>query len=147
MATWQGYNVNTGEIELPKYNTEGVFSEVYIAALTTALANGDTIIGPVIQANLFVQDVVAAPDDIDSGATATATFSVGYINAGTFTPAGFIADGNTSAQTGGVAHLDVPAGFGRTFSNNVTVAASITAGADTIVAGNFRLGVALTASP
>lgn len=147
MATWQGYNVNTGEVELPKYNTEGVFSEIYIAALTTAMANGDTIIGPVIQAGLFVMDVVAAPDDIDSGATATAAFEVGYISTGTFTPAAFIANGNTVAQTGGVAHLDVASGYGATFANNVTVAASITAGADTIVAGNFRLGVALTASP
>ena len=43
MATWQATNVNTGAVELPKYNAEGVFEEVSVAALTTAFANGDTM--------------------------------------------------------------------------------------------------------
>ena len=147
MATWQGVNVNTGEVELPKYNAEGLFVEESIAAVTTALANGDTILGPVIQAGLFVMDVKAAPDKLDSASSGAVTFEVGYINNGTLTAAGFIATGNTAAQAGGITSMNVPAAFGTTFTNNVTVAAVITNAAGTAVAGNFRLAATMTASP
>ena len=37
--------------------------------------------------------------------------------------------------------------YGTTFTNNITMAVSITAGAGTAVAGNMRLGMSMTASP
>lgn len=147
MATWQGLNINTGQTELPKYNAEGVFEEIYIAAVTTALANGDTIFGPVVQAGLFVTSVKAAADALDSASSGLIAFEVGYINNGTLTAAGFITTGQTVARAGGIVSSNVPASYGQTFTNNITVAAVITAGAGTAVAGNFRLGVSMTASP
>ena len=80
MATWTGNNINTGVPELPKYNAEGTFPEMYVASLGTTLANGDTITGPVIQAGLFVVDVKAAPDKLDSASSGAITFEVGYQN-------------------------------------------------------------------
>lgn len=148
MATWQGLNINTGQTELPKYNAEGVFEEIYIAALPTTAVSGDLVTGPVVQAGLFVSNVKAAPDALDSAASKLVQFNVGYIdNLGTYHGSAFIAAGNTIAGAGGIQGANVPASYGQTFANNITVAASITASAGTAVAGNFRLGVALTASP
>lgn len=144
---WPGVNINTGNTELAKYNVAGDFAETYIAAVTTAMVNTDTILGPVLQAGLFVVDVIAAPDDLDSAASPLISFSVGYINNGTITAGAFIATPATAARTGGVTHMNVPAGYGATFSNAITLCASITAGAGTAVAGNFRLGVIATATP
>jgi len=147
MAIWQAVDINTGEVELPKYDATGDFSEIAIASVTTALANGDTIMGPVVQAGLWVTDVIAAPDAIDSAATILAAYEVGYISAGVFTPGAFIASG--ALANGGVQHMNVAAGYGfqAPVANNITVAASITAGAGTAVAGKFRLGVVLNATP
>jgi hypothetical protein len=147
MAAWQGVNINTGAVELPKNNAEGVFEEIYIAAVGTTLANADTILGPVVQAGLFITSVKAAPDKLDSAGSGALTFEVGYINNGTTTPAAFIATGNTTGQAGGIVSSNVPASYGATFTNNVTIVATITNAAGTAVAGNFRLGVSATASP
>jgi hypothetical protein len=147
MATWQGVNINTGAVELPKYNAEGVFEEIYIAAVGTALAAADVIIGPVVQAGLFISSVKAAPDKLDSASSGALTFEVGYINAGTTTAAAFIASGATTGQAGGIVSSNVAASYGQSFTNNVTIVATIQNAAGTAVAGNFRLGVALTASP
>jgi len=147
MAVWQGVNINTGATELPKYNAEGVFEEIYIAALTTALANGDTIVGPVVQAGNFVTSVKAAADALDSAVSGLLAFEVGYINNGTLTAAGFITTGQTVARAGGIVSANVAASYGQVFTNPVTVVAVITAAAGTAVAGNFRLGVSMTASP
>jgi hypothetical protein len=147
MATWQGVNINTGTVELPKYNAEGVFEEIYIAAVGTTLASGDVILGPIVQAGLFVTNVKAAVDKLDSASSGAFTFEVGYINSGTTTAAAFIATGNTTGQAGGIASANVPASYGQTFTNNVTIVATITNAAGTAVAGNFRLGVSSTASP
>lgn len=144
---WPGVNINTGNTELAKYNVAGDFAEVYTAAVTTALVNTDTILGPVVQAGLFIVDVIAAPGDLDSAASPLIAFSVGYINNGTITPAAFIATPNAAARTGAVARMDVASGYGTTFSNAITLCASITAGAGTAVAGAFRLGVVATATP
>lgn len=147
MATWQTLNINTGEVELPKYNVEGSFQEVNVVSLTTALANGDTIIGPVMQAGLFVTDVKVVSDALDSASSKLIQFEAGYINSGTFTAGGFIATGNTIAGAGGFASMNVPAAYGLTFTNDITMAVSITAGAGTAVAGKMRLGMSMTASP
>ena len=147
MAFWQGVNINTLAQELPKYNSEGVFEEIYVANVTTALANGDTIYGPVIQAGNFVTSVKAAVDSLDSAASGLITFEVGYQNSATTVVGGFIPTGNTTARAGGIASSTVAASYGQTFANNTTVIAVITAGAGTAVAGAFRLGVSMTASP
>jgi|ERR1700733_4430951 len=155
MATWTGVNVNTGAVELPKANVEGVTEEIYIAAVTTALASGDIITGPVVQGGgtngqgaMFLTGVKAAVDALDSAASKLIQFNVGYIdNAGTYHGSAFIAAGNTIAGAGGIQSANVPASYGQTFANNITVAASITASAGTAVAGNFRLGASFTASP
>lgn len=147
MAVWTGLNINTGEVEFPKYNAEGVFTEIYIAALGTSLANGDTITGPIIQAGLFVDNVKVAVDKLDSASSGLVAFEVGWINNGTLTAAGFISTGNTAAQAGGITSMNVAAAYGTVFTNNVTLAAIITAAAGTAVAGNMRIGTSLTASP
>ena len=147
MAYWQGVNVNTGAVELPKYNSEGVFEEIYIAAVGTAMVAGDTIYGPTIAAGLFVKDITAAPDKLDSAGSGALTFEVGYQNSGTTVVGGFIATGNTTGQAGGIQKANVPTTYGQTFANTTTVIAVITNSAGTAVAGNFRLGASLTASP
>lgn len=147
MATWQGVNINSGTTELPKYNANGDTDEIYVAAVTTALASGDIILGPVVEAGNFITDVVAAPDKLDSAVTPLITFEVGFTNAGGTTVAGFIAAGATAAQNGGVVHTNVPAGYGYAVTQQTTLMATITAGAGTVVAGNFRLGCTITPSP
>lgn len=147
MATYQGVNINTGATELPKFNAEGVFQEIYITAVPATLASADIILGPVVQAGLFVTNVKAASDAIDSAVSKLVQFNVGFINNGTYTGSAFIAAGNTIAGAGGIQGANVAASYGTVFTNNITVAASITASAGTAVAGNFRLGVELTASP
>lgn len=147
MATWQGLNINTGQTELPKNNAEGLFTEIYIATLTTALANGDTIFGPIMQAGLFLDSAKVAVDALDSASSKLIQFEAGWINNGTFTPAGLIANGNTVAGAGGIQNANVAASYGTHFTNDITMAVSITAGAGTAVAGSMRLGLTMTASP
>lgn len=146
-TTWQGVNVNTGAVELPKFNATGVTEEIYIAAVGTTMGANDVILGPVIEAGLFVVNVKAAPDALDSAVSGALTFEVGYINNGTTTAAGFISSGQTVAQAGGIVTMNVPAAYGISFTNNVTVAAKIQNAAGTAMAGNFRLGCSVTASP
>lgn len=145
MATIQGVNINTGAVELPKYNATGVTEQIYIASVGTALAANDTILGPVIEAGQFVTNVKVAVDDIDGGASVT--FEVGYINAGTTTAAAFISSGQTTGQAGGIVSMNVPAAYGATFTNDITVVATIQNTAGTAVAGKFRIGTSTTSSP
>lgn len=147
MATWQTLDINTGQREFPQYNVEGIFSEINIVALTTALANGDTIIGPIMQAGVFLVNASVASDALDSASSKLIQFEAGWINNGTFTPAGLIANGNTVAGAGGIQGSNVAASYGTHFTNDITMAVSITAAAGTAVAGNMRLGLAMTASP
>ena len=147
MTVWSGVNINTSAQELPKYNSEGVFEEIYIAALGTTAASGDTILGPVVQAGLFITNVKAAVDKLDSAGSGALTFEVGYINNGTTTAGAFIPTGNTTGQAGGIVSSTVASSYGATFTNNITIVATITNSAGTAVAGNFRLGVSATASP
>lgn len=147
MANWVGTNPNTGAVELPKYNAAGVTQEMAFASVGTALALNDVIIGPVVQAGQAIIDVVAAPDDLDSAVSPLIQFNVGYINSGTYTASAFLKAGNTTAGTSGIARMDVAAAYGTIFTNNVTIAAKISAAAGTATAGVFRLGVLTTSSP
>lgn len=147
MATIQGVNVNTGAVELPKYNDSGVTNQIYVANVTTALAAADVILGPVIPANTFITGMKVDVDKLDSAGSPAVTFELGYINAGTTTAAAFIATGNTTAQAGGIQSANVAGTTGATFTNNVTIAATITNTAGTAVAGKFRISADYTASP
>jgi hypothetical protein len=142
MATWQAVNVNTGGTEGQKYET-GVTSEIWVATLTTALANGDTIKGPVIPANVWLQNVVIDVDKLDSNGSPTITFEVGYTGA----LAAFIASGNTTAKTGGIAIANVAGTVGYTATTPTTVLATITAGPATAQAGKMRFLVSYTGNP
>ena len=145
---WQGVNINTGETELPKYNAFGVTEEIYIATLTTAIVTTDTILGPVMEAGNFIVSAKVATDSLDSASSSLFSFEVGYINNGTFTAAGLIASGNSViAGTGGIVSMNVATAYGASFTNDITMAASVVATAGTAVAGKFRMGLSFTASP
>lgn len=141
MANWQALNVLTNAVEGPKYIEVGVVVEIWKAALTTALANGDTILGPVIPAGVFVDGITVDVDQLDTGGGIT--FEVGYVGA----LAAFIASGNTTAQAGGIVGANVAGTVGLTFAVNTQVVATITHVATTPKAGNFRIKASYTASP
>lgn len=141
MGTVQATNVLTGTTEGAKYNATGVTTEIWSAAVTTALAITDTISGPVIPAGSYVTDIVVSLTDIDSAASLT--WECGYTGA----LAAFIADGNVIGRTNGVVHADVAAAIGFTAATNTTVLVTITATAGTPVAGTIRIAASYTASP
>jgi hypothetical protein len=141
MANWQMNSILTGTPEKPKYNAVGTTLELWTVAVTTALATSDIILGPTIPAGTYLTAVTVAPDDLDSATSIT--FKVGY----TGTTAAFIATGNTGMQSGTVATMNVPAGFGYTATTDTQVIITIVAGAGTAVAGTIRLMIAYVASP
>ncbi len=143
MTVWQGLNINTGETELPKYNAFGETTQIYVAALTTALANGDTILGPVVPAGQFMSGVTIDVDALDSNGTPTLAFEVGIAG----TPAKFIATGNTTARAGGIQSANVAGTNGTKFAVDTAILVTITAGPATAVAGNMRIKATYTASP
>ena len=140
MATWQSYNIQTGAVESPKLWEIGLTSEIWVATLTTALANGDTILGPPIPANTYLEALTIDCDDLDGGAALT--FNVGYAG----NTAAFIV-ASTVGQTGGFASLNVPGTTGLTFSQTTVVLVTITHAASPAVAGKMRIKVTYTASP
>lgn len=143
MATWQGLNVNTGQVEGPKYDATGVTAAIYSVALTTALANGDVIEGPTVPAGVFLTDVVVDVASLDSNVTPTLTFECGTAT----TPAQFIASGNTTAQAGGVAHANVAGTVGTTFSTPTAIQVTITHAAATAKADTMTIMATYTATP
>ncbi len=142
MATWTATNVLTGAVETPKYVEIGVVTEIYSVALTTALANGDTILGPVLPAGCYITDVVVDSGALDSNGTPTIAFEAGYTGA----LGAFIA-GSTVAQHGGVQFANVAGTMGFTASANTQILVTITTGAATAEAGTLRIRLSYTASP
>ena len=143
MATWQGVNVNTGQTELPKFDATGVTAAAYVASLTTALANGDVILGPVVPAGVFLMDVKVDVQQLDSNGSPTITFE-----AGTAATAGqFIATGNTTAQAGGIQAANVAGTIGTTFSVPTAIQVTITHAAATAKAGKMVIAALYTATP
>ncbi len=140
MAVWQATNILTGAIELPKYIQIGVFDQMWSVALTTALANGDTILGPTLEAGLFLSSVKIAVADLDSGGGIL--FEVGYAGS----PAAFITP-TTIGQTGGIVSLNVPSGLGFTSAVNTQIVVTITHAATVPVAGTMVIELSATASP
>ena len=141
MANWQMNNILTGTPEKPKYNAVGTTLELWTVAVTTALAANDILLGPTIPAGTYLTAVTVAPDDLDSATSIT--FKAGY----TGTTAAFIASGNTGMQSGTVATMNVPSGFGYTATTDTQVIITIVAAAGTPVAGTIRLMIAYVASP
>jgi hypothetical protein len=149
MAAWQATNVLTGAVEGPKYIEIGSIDEIWSVALTTALANGDTILGPSMPAGVFFSSATVATDQLDTGGGIT--FEAGYTSA-TITgipaaPAAWIAASSSIAQTGGVVGFNVAAALGQTFTGTVQMTVTITRAATTPKAGIMRLKVTYVASP
>jgi hypothetical protein len=141
MATWQAVNVLTGAVEGPKYTEIGAIEEIWVATLTTALANGDTVLGPTMPAGCFLTGITVDTDALDSGAGIT--FEAGY----TGHLAAFIATGNTTAQTGGIQSANVAGVNGLTSTSNIQALVTITHVATTPVAGKMRIKLSYTANP
>lgn len=141
MANWQAVNINTGTPEKPKYNAVGPTTELWVATLTTALASADTILGPTIPAGTYLTGVTIASDSLDS--STGLTFEAGY----TGTLGAFISTGNTTAQAGGIATMNVAAGKGYTATTDTQVLVTITHVATTPVAGKMRIEVTYLANP
>src|ERR1700742_5087519 len=139
MANWQATNVLTGAVEGPKYVEVGTVDEIWSVALTTALALNDVILGPVIPAGTYLDDVKLDCDDLD-GATSI-TMSVGYASH----TAAFIT-ASTIARAGGIQGANVAGTIGFTSTTNTQVLVTITAAAGTPVAGTLRILVRYTAS-
>lgn len=147
MATWTMTNVLTGAVELPKYNDTGMIVEQYQVTLTTALANGDTIVGPTLPAGCYLSNVKVDTKSLDSGSGIV--FKVGYTGA----LAAFIT-GSTVGQAGGIQSANVAGTVGFTYApgsppipTNCPILATITTGAGTAVQGNFVMEITYTASP
>lgn len=141
MANWQMVNVQTGTPEKPKYNAVGTTVELWSVAVTAALGINDILLGPTLPAGTYLTALTVAPDDLDS--VTGITFKVGY----TGTTAAFIATGNTGMQSGTVATMNVPSGFGFTATTDTQVIITIVAAATTPVAGTVRIIVGYVASP
>jgi hypothetical protein len=140
MATWQAVNIQTGAVEGPKYYEISSASEIWVATLTTALANGDTIIGPPMPPGVYLENVVIDTDDLDGGGALT--FTVGYAGA----LAAFIST-TTIGQTGGIVSGNVAGMTGLTFAATTPVLVTITHAASPPTAGKMRIRVSYTASP
>ena len=140
MATWTATNVLSGTTEGPKYNQIGSIDEVWSVSLTTALANGDTIVGPTMPAGCYLTNVTVDTGSLDS--STGITFEVGY----TGHLAAFIA-ASAVGQGGGVQGANVAGTVGFTSTTNTQFLATITHAATTAVAGKFVIKVSYTASP
>jgi hypothetical protein len=140
MATITAVNILTSAVEVPKYVEVGNVSELYTAAVTTALASGDIIVGPVLPAGCFLVDMIVDTTDIDSGSVVT--FTGGYASH----TADWIAS-STLGQTGGIVHANVAGALGFTATTNTTSLVTFTNTPGTAVAGTVKIGLVYTASP
>ena len=143
MANWIATNVLSGAVETPKYVEIGIITEIYTVALTTALANGDTIFGPTMPAGCYLMDVKVDVDQLDTNGTPLIAFEAGYTGA----LAAFIASGNATARTGGIQPANVHGTVGFTAATNTQVLVTVTAAAATAAAGTMRIALSYTASP
>ena len=150
MAIWTMTNVLSGAVELPKVNQFGIISEQYSVALTTALANGDTITGPTLPASAYLSNVKIDVGQLDSNGSPTLTFEAGYSGA----LHAFIASGNTTAQAGGITSANVAGTVGFTYApgspavpTNCPILITITAGAATAKAGTMVCEITYTVNP
>lgn len=135
MGNVSAVNILTGTPEVAKYIETGTPVEIWRMAVTTALASGDTIAGPILPANCYLVDCT-----VDCGAIGTgATFTVGYQGA----PAAFISAGAVNA----VSHANVSGALGYTATTPTQILLTMTGTAGTPAAGTIRIAVEYTASP
>lgn len=143
MAVWQAVNVLSNAPELPKYIESGDATEIWKVSLTTALANGDAILGPSMPYQGFMSNVTVDVADLDAGSGIT--FTVGYAGF----PAAFIST-STIAQTGGLVSANVPGtlGFNQFAAGiNTQIVVTITHVASIPVAGQMFISIDYTANP
>ncbi|MDE2100377.1 MAG: hypothetical protein KGL39_24205 [Patescibacteria group bacterium] len=149
MATWQASNFLSGTPEGPKYLHDGIIETIWYVSLTTALANGDTILGQYLPANCFLSSVKVATDQLDTGGGIT--FTAGYAS----NPSAFITTSSVG-QTGGIASSNVASALGFNAGSgvggigtgtNTQLVVTITHAAVTPKAGTMRLEMTFTASP
>lgn len=136
MGAVQAVNIQTGTPEGPKYLALGDTIEVWQAAVTTALATGDTISGPIIPRNCYLLDCTVDVGNIGAGAT----FTFGYQG----TPAAFIAAGapntfNRMNVAGALGYVSATA--------NTTTLVTMAGTAGTPVAGTIKIAIQYLASP
>lgn len=135
MGAVQAVNIQTGAREGAKYVQIGTPVEIWTAAVTTALASGDTISGPILPANNYLVDLT-----VDCGAIGTgATYTVGY----TGQPAAFLSAGAVNT----VGHANVSGALGFTATTPTTILLTMTGTAGTPAAGTIRIAIEYTASP
>ena len=146
MATWQAVDVNTGAVELPKYDI-GDCTQIYIASIGSTAASGDIVPAMTIPAGVFMKDVWVDVDKLDSAVSPAVTFEIGYIVNGTTTAAGIIASGNTIAQNGGIVHANVAGLVGYSPAAPMVIQGKFTNSAGTAAAGKMRIGASYTANP
>jgi hypothetical protein len=140
MANWQAVNINTGAVEGKKYFQIGTITEMWKATLTTALANGDTILGPTLPAGLWLSNIKVAATSLDS--STGLTFEIGYTGA-----LGAFATGSTVGQGGGIQSATLPATAGFTAATDTQILITITHAATTPVAGTMVIEVTYLANP
>lgn len=140
MATWQANNILTGAPEGPKYTEIGTIDEIWSVVLTTALANGDTILGPTMPAGCYLTNVVIDTGTLDS--STGITLEAGY----TSHLAAFIA-ASTIGQGGGIQGANVAGTVGFTSTTNTQLLVTITHVATTPVQGTMVMKMSYTANP
>ena len=113
MATWNAVNVLSGTTELPKYNAFD-HVEQWKVTLTTALASGNTIVGPTLPAGCYLSNVKIDTGSLDSGAGMV--IEAGYTGA----LAAFIAT-STIGQGGGIQSANVAGTLGFSATTNTQI--------------------------
>ena len=141
MGTVTMTDVLSGAVEKVKYVEIANVTEIYSAAVSTALASGDLLIGPSIPAGCYLVDVILSQTAIDSASSPALTATVGISG----TLAKFISTTTIGAAV--VTHMNVGGvlGYAPTVDTPVEIAITNTAG--TAVAGTITLGLVYTASP
>jgi len=140
MATWNAVNVLSGTTELPKYNAFGATVEQWKVTLTTALASGDTIVGPTLPAGCYLSNVKIDTGSLDS--SAGIVIEAGYTGA----LAAFIA-ASTIGQGGGIQSANVAGTVGFSATTNTQILVTTTHVATTALQGVMVIEISYTASP
>jgi hypothetical protein len=141
MANWFATSIVTGSSNRPqKTLARNDASVIFSVALTTALANGDTIYGPTMPAGYYLTDVRVDTNSLDS--SNGLTFEAGYAGA-----LGAFIVGATVGQGGGIAVANVPGTLGFTAATPTQLLVTITHAATTPVAGTMRLLFGFTRDP
>jgi hypothetical protein len=112
-------------------------SVIFSVALTTALANGDTIYGPVLPAGYYLTNVKIDTPSLDS--------STGLVLEAGYTGAlGAFIVGSIVGQGGGIQSANVPGTTGFNAATATQILVTVTHAATTPVAGTLRIMMSYT---